>query len=511
MTSDRNQGRRCPSDHNRGRRCPSDHNRGCQVYHACGTARRHEIPPRCEIEIRVRVQEYHYTTRLTNPPSPFHTRRRCPSDRFLGARDLRRLRRAGRLAAGLLADTAAGPISKTIRWTASSSVSIRWTAGLRARAAWSGGNLTNRPPLTRLGELTSPVWFWFFESSCAGNGGRGSVVVHPALTGGWAAGGVNTPRRAAGGPGPLTRRRQGCTQHLKETRPLFSPEVKFSSRPSTFSHFSPLGLGVDFFQPRERGAAFSLDNPILPSILHGVTGDSPNTHCRLREAGPPSCPARGLVPCRPPLPGSPSSHGCRTSVSSPSSVEVRKLMFFNDPHRSGRVKVATLLTSPQLAELLELRQEVTTSQGEQALVSNWCVLLRLLLTTYYYYYYCYYYYQAPRIRPPRPPADPPLAQLCICLQVLAAGGAAGVQQLPGPGLGYGRDAEPPVSVSVCRFSLPAARRAFSTFLDLDSDMDGMLSREELLAYGEGGLTRTFVDALFDEHVAAWWGRGGKGR
>eukprot|EP00959_Pyramimonas_sp_CCMP1952_P324258 6786792-Pyramimonas_sp.AAC.1 len=29
-------------------------------------------------------------------------------------------------------------------------------------------------------------------------------------------------------------------------------------------------------------------------------------HHRPRDAGPPSCPARGLVPCRPPLPGSPS-------------------------------------------------------------------------------------------------------------------------------------------------------------------------------------------------------------
>eukprot|EP00959_Pyramimonas_sp_CCMP1952_P242417 5067132-Pyramimonas_sp.AAC.1 len=28
---------------------------------------------------------------------------------------------------------------------------------------------------------------------------------------------------------------------------------------------------------------------------------------RLREAGPPGCPAQGRVPCRPPLPGSPSS------------------------------------------------------------------------------------------------------------------------------------------------------------------------------------------------------------
>eukprot|EP00976_Prorocentrum_cordatum_P072187 1180617-Prorocentrum_minimum.AAC.5 len=34
--------------------------------------------------------------------------------------------------------------------------------------------------------------------------------------------------------------------------------------------------------------------------------DRPNTHYRPQEAGPPSCPARGLVPCRPPLPGSPS-------------------------------------------------------------------------------------------------------------------------------------------------------------------------------------------------------------
>ena len=41
-------------------------------------------------------------------------------------------------------------------------------------------------------------------------------------------------------------------------------------------------------------------------------------HFRPREAGPPSCPARGLVPCRPPLPGSPSSSPPREKSTHPS-------------------------------------------------------------------------------------------------------------------------------------------------------------------------------------------------
>eukprot|EP00976_Prorocentrum_cordatum_P066520 1178347-Prorocentrum_minimum.AAC.1 len=44
-----------------------------------------------------------------------------------------------------------------------------------------------------------------------------------------------------------------------------------------------------------------------------------NRVVRPREAGPPSCPARGLVPCRPPLPGSPSLLTSTAVFRSPTS------------------------------------------------------------------------------------------------------------------------------------------------------------------------------------------------
>lgn len=104
-------------------------------------------------------------------------------------------------------------------------------------------------------------------------------------------------------------------------------------------------------------------------------------------------------------------------------IAIRKLMFFNDPHRRNRVSVTDLLVSPQLAEFLELRQEISP-EGEAALSGNW-------------------------------------------------------------------------------FSLSNARRVYSMFLELDEDMDGMLSIEELALFGGGGLTKFFLEILFEEHIEVW--------
>lgn len=51
----------------------------------------------------------------------------------------------------------------------------------------------------------------------------------------------------------------------------------------------------------------------------------------------------------------------------------------------------------------------------------------------------------------------------------------------------------------------------SMFLELDEDMDGLLSQAEFLAFSDGGLSRTFVDLLFHEHVHTWPSRCGRPR
>ena len=49
----------------------------------------------------------------------------------------------------------------------------------------------------------------------------------------------------------------------------------------------------------------------------------------------------------------------------------------------------------------------------------------------------------------------------------------------------------------------------SMFLELDEDMDGLLTQAEFLAFNNGGLSRTFVDLLFHEHVFTWHSRCGR--
>jgi serine/threonine-protein phosphatase 2A regulatory subunit B'' len=58
------------------------------------------------------------------------------------------------------------------------------------------------------------------------------------------------------------------------------------------------------------------------------------------------------------------------------------------------------------------------------------------------------------------------------------------------------------------FSAANALRVYSTYLQLDADQNGMLSRDELAAYGGGQYTRAFAERLFEEcHTFAAAGGG----
>lgn len=48
------------------------------------------------------------------------------------------------------------------------------------------------------------------------------------------------------------------------------------------------------------------------------------------------------------------------------------------------------------------------------------------------------------------------------------------------------------------FSAPSALRVYGQYLNLDKDHNGMLSKQELLAYGTSTLTPTFIDRVFEE-------------
>merc|ERR1719228_1519525 len=48
------------------------------------------------------------------------------------------------------------------------------------------------------------------------------------------------------------------------------------------------------------------------------------------------------------------------------------------------------------------------------------------------------------------------------------------------------------------FSAPSALRVYGQYLNLDTDHNGMLSRQELIAYGTSTLTPTFIDRIFEE-------------
>ena len=48
------------------------------------------------------------------------------------------------------------------------------------------------------------------------------------------------------------------------------------------------------------------------------------------------------------------------------------------------------------------------------------------------------------------------------------------------------------------FSASNAMRVYSSYLDLDCDRNGMLSRREFAEYGMGTLTEVFVNRIFQE-------------
>nr|GFA92124.1 probable serine/threonine-protein phosphatase 2A regulatory subunit B'' subunit TON2 [Tanacetum cinerariifolium] len=50
------------------------------------------------------------------------------------------------------------------------------------------------------------------------------------------------------------------------------------------------------------------------------------------------------------------------------------------------------------------------------------------------------------------------------------------------------------------FSLASTQRICDTFLDLDKDANGTISKEELRDYADGTLTDIFIERAFDEHV-----------
>ncbi|XP_022656682.1 serine/threonine-protein phosphatase 2A regulatory subunit B'' subunit gamma-like isoform X2 [Varroa destructor] len=50
------------------------------------------------------------------------------------------------------------------------------------------------------------------------------------------------------------------------------------------------------------------------------------------------------------------------------------------------------------------------------------------------------------------------------------------------------------------FSAVSTRKVYSRFMDLDTDKNGMLSRQEMYDYGEGTFTKTFIDRVFQECI-----------
>jgi serine/threonine-protein phosphatase 2A regulatory subunit B'' len=113
---------------------------------------------------------------------------------------------------------------------------------------------------------------------------------------------------------------------------------------------------------------------------------------------------------------------------------VRKFFFFLDPKRFGRIPIWKLVSSPILAEFLELRNE---ELSRDAIAANWF-------------------------------------SLQTSLRIYGTGGlcAGGLSLL--------------------------MRRAVGQYLRLDKDQNGMLSRAELSMYADGTLTDTFLDRVFEE-------------
>ncbi len=131
---------------------------------------------------------------------------------------------------------------------------------------------------------------------------------------------------------------------------------------------------------------------------------------------------------------------------------VRKFVFFLDPMRKGKIKISDLIASPILREFNQLRspQTPTASMGGNA-------------------------------------------------NSLPGGGGGGGGSNPltagaggGPGNGQGKKGRD-------WFTSRSALEVYATYLNLDVDHNGMLSKREFMRFGGGSLTPVFVDRLFQEY------------
>lgn len=116
---------------------------------------------------------------------------------------------------------------------------------------------------------------------------------------------------------------------------------------------------------------------------------------------------------------------------------VRKFMYFLDAKRTGKISIRDIVSSTMMAELLALQSEGAGTDKAST-----------------------------------PKAGDPSASVPP------------------------RPAAPPLSTNW--FSAANALRVYQQYLELDADMNGMLSKDEMLAYAGGTFTRIFFDRLFSE-------------
>lgn len=197
---------------------------------------------------------------------------------------------------------------------------------------------------------------------------------------------------------------------------------------------------------------------------------------------------------------------------------VRKILFFLDPHRTGRVKIIDLVASRVMAEWLQLlppfitppppsTQSVDASSGEsgqhdasggEATIERTArALLRSSLLA------GHAHHSAHSAAAPEGDDSSSAAAAGFDLsdshesaehgQVLSS---SGVGAGSGGGSGGGGGSFPAPASNW--FSAANALRLYSTYLELDADQNGMLSAAELAAWHGGSLTPAFVTRLFQE-------------
>eukprot|EP00976_Prorocentrum_cordatum_P094503 1189809-Prorocentrum_minimum.AAC.1 len=129
---------------------------------------------------------------------------------------------------------------------------------------------------------------------------------------------LRAPARARGAGGcrppacPLWG--EGRTARAARTTQAPPPETQ---GPAALPASDPSAGDGDPRHPQQRRSCWKTVGVLRGTLwAAGQEGQGPRLIPRPREAGPPSCPARGLVPCRPPLPGSPSSLSKPLSLAS---------------------------------------------------------------------------------------------------------------------------------------------------------------------------------------------------